>query len=195
MQNRLFNSLPFYKSRNWEPKRRELGVEVRSVSPGVRRLRKNCLEFTASLGYLVNFRPDQPGLQCETPTLRCRNGGESLIVNGRARPGRQGTDFLDKGWPEETGLSPTESRGGWGFLERQTFEVIFSYTEFQSSLGYLRRKEKQAVEEGKEERGKATEIWEAWLLFVNQTAGSWEPETQASYREVGATVWISKKNF
>lgn len=43
-------------------------------------------------------------------------------------------------------------------MERQTFEVIFSYTEFQSSLGYLRRKEKEAVEEGKEEREKATEI-------------------------------------
>lgn len=78
MQNRLFNSLPFYKSRNWEPKRRELGVEVRSVSPGARRLRKNCLELTASLGYLVNFGPGLPGLQCETPILRCRNGGESV---------------------------------------------------------------------------------------------------------------------
>lgn len=33
-----------------------------------------------------------------------------------------------------------------------------SATEFQSSLGYLRRKEKEAVEEGKEERGTATEI-------------------------------------
>lgn len=43
-------------------------------------------------------------------------------------------------------------------MERQTSDVIFSYTEFLSSLGYLRRKEKEAVEEGKEERGTATEI-------------------------------------